>query len=112
MRRKASQPLVTQDSMPEAPQDSVSLCLPGCPGNHFVDQADLEHTETNLLLPPKGCLEKKTKTNYLFNELDKQKPSLTHSSYCAFKFILWALIFSLCLDGILGWFYHFGTILR
>jgi hypothetical protein len=23
-------------------QDRVSLCSPGCPGTHFVDQADLE----------------------------------------------------------------------
>jgi hypothetical protein len=24
------------------PQDRVSLCSPGCPGTHFVDQAGLE----------------------------------------------------------------------
>jgi hypothetical protein len=23
-------------------QDRISLCSPGCPGTHFVDQADLE----------------------------------------------------------------------
>jgi hypothetical protein len=25
-----------------SPPDSVSLCSPGCPGTHFVDQAGLE----------------------------------------------------------------------
>ena len=33
-------------------RDRVSLCSPGCPGTHFVDQAGLE--VRNLLpLPPK-----------------------------------------------------------
>jgi hypothetical protein len=30
----------------------VSLYSPGCPGTHFVDQADLELTEIHLPLPP------------------------------------------------------------
>ena len=32
-------------------QDRVSLCSPGCPGAHFVDQAGLE-----LRNPPASCL--------------------------------------------------------
>ena len=32
-------------------RDRVSLCSPGCPGTHFVDQADLELK--NLPPPPK-----------------------------------------------------------
>jgi hypothetical protein len=32
-------------------QDRVSLCSPGCPGAHFVDQAGLELTEICLPLP-------------------------------------------------------------
>jgi hypothetical protein len=31
----------------------VSLCSPGCPGTHSVDQAGLELTEIYLPLPPK-----------------------------------------------------------
>jgi hypothetical protein len=34
-------------------QDRVSLCSPGCPGTHCVDQAGLDFTEIRLLLPPK-----------------------------------------------------------
>jgi hypothetical protein len=33
-------------------RDRVSLCSPGCPGTHFVDQAGLE-SEIHLPLPPK-----------------------------------------------------------
>jgi hypothetical protein len=34
-------------------QDRVSLCSPGCPGTHFVDQAGLElNLEIRLPLPP------------------------------------------------------------
>jgi hypothetical protein len=35
--------------------DRVSLCSPGCPGTHSVDQAGLqvELTEIHLSLPPK-----------------------------------------------------------
>jgi hypothetical protein len=33
-------------------QDRVSLCSPGCPGTHSVDQAGLELTEIHLPLPP------------------------------------------------------------
>jgi hypothetical protein len=33
-------------------QDRVSLCSPGCPGTHFIDQAGLEFTEINLTLAP------------------------------------------------------------
>ena len=32
-------------------RDRVSLCNPGCPGTHFVDQADLS-SEIHLPLPP------------------------------------------------------------
>ena len=32
--------------------DRVSLCSPGCPGTHSVDQASLKLTEIYLLLPP------------------------------------------------------------
>jgi hypothetical protein len=32
-------------------QDRVSLCSPGCPGTHFVDQAGLE-LRNHLPLPP------------------------------------------------------------
>jgi hypothetical protein len=32
--------------------DRVSLCSPGCPGTHFVDQAGLE-LRNHLPLPPK-----------------------------------------------------------
>ena len=34
-------------------QDRVSLCSPGCPGTHSVDQAGLELTEICLPLLPK-----------------------------------------------------------
>jgi hypothetical protein len=34
-------------------QDRVSLCIPGCLGTHYVDQAGLELTEIFLPLPPK-----------------------------------------------------------
>lgn len=30
-------------------QDSVCLCIPGCPGTSSIDQAGLEPTETHLL---------------------------------------------------------------
>jgi hypothetical protein len=33
-------------------QDRVSLCSPGCPGTHSVDQAGLELTERPLPLTP------------------------------------------------------------
>ena len=39
-------------------QDKVSLCSPGCPGTHAVDQAGLEHrdlpasTEIKRYVPP------------------------------------------------------------
>jgi hypothetical protein len=33
------------------PQDRVSLCSPGCPGTHSVDQAGLE-LRNRLSLPP------------------------------------------------------------
>jgi hypothetical protein len=33
--------------------DRVSLCSPGCPGTHSVDQAGLELIEIHLFLPPK-----------------------------------------------------------
>jgi hypothetical protein len=33
-------------------RDRVSLCSPGCPGTHSVDQAGLELTEMHLPLPP------------------------------------------------------------
>jgi hypothetical protein len=33
-------------------QDRVSLCSPGCPGTHSVDQAGLKLTEILLPLPP------------------------------------------------------------
>jgi hypothetical protein len=32
--------------------DRVSLCSPGCPGTHFVDQTGLELIEIHLSLPP------------------------------------------------------------
>ena len=34
--------------------DRVSLCSPGCPGTHSINQAGLELTEIHLPLPP-GC---------------------------------------------------------
>ena len=34
-------------------QDRISQCSLGCPGTHFVDQADLKLTEICLPLPPK-----------------------------------------------------------
>jgi hypothetical protein len=34
-------------------QDKDSLCSPGYPGAHYVDQAGLELTEIHLLLPPR-----------------------------------------------------------
>jgi hypothetical protein len=33
-------------------QTRVSLCSPGCPGTHCVEQAGLELIEMQLLLPP------------------------------------------------------------
>jgi hypothetical protein len=33
-------------------QDRLSLCSPGCPGTHSVNQAGLELAETHLPLPP------------------------------------------------------------
>jgi hypothetical protein len=33
-------------------RDRVSLCSPGCPGTHSVDQAGLELKEICLPLPP------------------------------------------------------------
>ena len=38
--------------------DKVSLCNPGCPGTHCVNQAGLELTEISLRLPPL-CWEKR-----------------------------------------------------
>jgi hypothetical protein len=35
-------------------QDRISLCSPGCPGTHSVDQADLEQKSTCLCLPSAG----------------------------------------------------------
>ena len=35
-------------------QDRVSLCSPGCPGTHFVDQAGLEHRNPPVCLPSAG----------------------------------------------------------
>jgi hypothetical protein len=32
--------------------DSISLCSPGSPGTHSIDQAGLESTEICLPLPP------------------------------------------------------------
>lgn len=32
--------------------DSISLCSAGCTGNYFIDQADLELPEMDLLLLP------------------------------------------------------------
>jgi hypothetical protein len=32
--------------------ETVSMCSPGCPATHSVDQAGLELRETNLPLPP------------------------------------------------------------
>jgi hypothetical protein len=34
-------------------RDSVSLCSPGCPGTHSVDQL-ASNSEIHLPLPPKG----------------------------------------------------------
>ena len=31
----------------------ISICSPGCPGTHHVDQAGLELSHTQLPLPPK-----------------------------------------------------------
>jgi hypothetical protein len=40
-------------------QDRVSLCIPGCPGTHFVDQAGLElrnlPASTSQVLGLKAC---------------------------------------------------------
>jgi hypothetical protein len=44
-------------------QDTVSLCSPGCPGTHSVDQAGLELTEIHLPLPPSQVLGLKACTN-------------------------------------------------
>ncbi|EDM03990.1 rCG34217 [Rattus norvegicus] len=30
----------------ELSRDKISLCIPGCPGTHIVDQTSLEVTET------------------------------------------------------------------
>ena len=45
--------------MSSCPPDKVSLCVPGCPGTHSVDEADLKlsglHASASRLLELKAC---------------------------------------------------------
>jgi len=45
------------DTAERARGDRVSLCSPGCPRTHPVDQADLAFIETHLPLPPSAGIE-------------------------------------------------------
>lgn len=44
----------TPKTNPSSSLRQVSLRSPGCPGTHFVDQADLKHPEICLFLPSTG----------------------------------------------------------
>jgi hypothetical protein len=51
-REKSGDFYKTSPSVPPSARDRVSLCSPGCPGTHFVDQL-ASNSETRLSLPPK-----------------------------------------------------------
>ena len=48
-------------------RDRVSLCCPGCPGTHSVDQAGLELRNLPASASQMLGLQVSTKTNYLAN---------------------------------------------
>jgi hypothetical protein len=59
-------------------RDRVSLCSPGCPGTHFVDQAGLElrnpPASASRVLGLKACATTPGPPNFFFKDKDNQEP--------------------------------------
>jgi hypothetical protein len=74
-------------------QDRVSLCSPGCPGTHFVDQAGLElrnpPTSASRVLRLKACATTPS-LRMLLKMYDKSKYEMNRSNY--FPYIPFLLI--------------------
>ena len=80
----------------------VSLCIPGCPGAHFIDQAGLELTKICLPLPPK-CWNWRHMAPLPGSKQFLTCISLIAKSYFFFKYLVLLYLFQESLIQLVGW---------